>query len=346
MQGTLQDILHDLKKWNGAGASTLAAVFLLCCAVIFSACEEIEEEKPWIQVDRPQMLFTDTTLLDSYNGNVLSWKLKTAYLERWADKEIVFVRPIFVDIYDSLGERAAFLRADSGRFDMKFTYVNAYGHVYALTPKGASVRADSLIWNKADNLVRTESYVRVVSEDGDVLQGKGFESDARMDNWKILANVTAIFQDAAKRLKEEDKKEAKEHALQDSLQADSAQNAQKAAAQNAAQNAAPAPHPAQPAPASQAGQPAPATPAAGTAPSPAPPAAEPPPDTSTGPREMNPDADAEMLKQSRKSLMHHMRSRHGKDSAAAAPATAAPAPKPAPASAPAPAKKDSSGGGK
>ena len=332
MQGTLQDILHDLKKWNGAGASTLAAVFLLCCAVIFSACEEIEEEKPWIQVDRPQMLFTDTTLLDSYNGNVLSWKLKTAYLERWADKEIVFVRPIFVDIYDSLGERAAFLRADSGRFDMKFTYVNAYGHVYALTPKGASVRADSLIWNKADNLVRTESYVRVVSEDGDVLQGKGFQSDARMDNWKILANVTAIFQDAAKRLKEEDKKEAKEHALQDSLQADSAQNAQ-----NAAQNAAPASQPAQPAP---------ATPAAGAAPSPAPPAAEPPPDTSTGPREMNPDADAEMLKQSRKSLMHHMRSRHGKDSATAAPATAAPAPKSTPASAPAPAKKDSSGGGK
>lgn len=345
----LHNILHDLKRWNGAGASALAAVFLLCCAVFFSACEEIEEEKPWIQVDRPQMLFTDTTLLDSYNGNVLSWKLKTAYLERWADREIVFVRPIFVDIYDSVGERAAFLRADSGRFDMKFTYVNAYGHVYALTPKGASVRADSLIWNKADNLVRTESYVRVVSEDGDVLQGKGFESDARMDNWKILSNVTAIFQDAANRLKEEDQKEAKEHAMPDSVQKDSSQNAQKAASQNAAQNAAPASQPGQPAPA-----PAPATPAAGTAPSPAPPAAEPPPDTSTGPREMNPEADAELLKQSRKSLMHHMRPRHGnapKDSATAAPAPAsapapAPASKPAPASAPAPAKKDSSGGGK
>ena len=147
----------------------------------------------------------------------------------------MFVRPIFVDIYDSLGERAAFMRADSGRFDMKFTYVNAYGHVYALTPKGASVRADSLIWNKADNLVRTESYVRVVSEDGDVLQGKGFESDARMDNWKILSNVTAIFQDAANRLKEEDQKEAKEHAL-DSLKADSVQKANASNAQNAPQS--------------------------------------------------------------------------------------------------------------
>ena len=291
------------------------ALLSVCLAGFFAGCEEIEEEKPWIQVERPQMLFTDTTLLDSYNNNVLSWKLKTAYLERWADKEIVFVRPIFVDIYDSLGERAAFLRADSGRFDMKFTYVNAYGHVYALTPKGASVRADSLIWNKADNLVRTESYVRVVSEDGDVLQGKGFESDAKMDNWKILANVTGIFQDAANRLKEEDKKEAEEHAMPDSTIAVTATSAASAA--SAATSAASAASPAAPSAtsaASAASIPAPMKPRLAPAPKPAAKdssakqAAA--PDTSTGPREMNPDADAELLKQSRKSLFHNMRRHH------------------------------------
>ncbi len=183
-------------------------LFTAVSLLVFSGCEEIEEDKPWIQVERPDMLFTDTTLIDSYDKGVQAWKLKTAYLERWGKKDLVFVRPVFVDIYDSLGDRVAFLRADSGRLDMSFSYVYAYGHVYALTPKGASVRSDSLLWNKRDNLVRTESYVRVVSEDGDVLQGKGFVSDAHMDNWHILSNVTGIFQDAAKRLKDEDKKEA------------------------------------------------------------------------------------------------------------------------------------------
>ena len=200
-----------LQKW--------ALIPLLLIGLIVTACEEIEEEKPWLQVERPEMLFTDTTLMDSYDKGVLAWKLKTAYLERWSDKEVVFVRPVLVDIYDSLGERTAFLRADSGRMDLKFTYVYAYGHVYALTPKGASVRSDSLIWNKKDNLVKTESYVRVVSEEGDVLQGRGFESDAHMDNWRILSNVTGIFQDAARRLKEEDKSQAKEIETRDSAQA-------------------------------------------------------------------------------------------------------------------------------
>jgi LPS export ABC transporter protein LptC len=202
-------------------------ILFLLLALLITACEEIEEEKPWLQVERPEMLFTDTTLMDSYDKGVLAWKLKTAYLERWSDKEVVFVRPVLVDIYDSLGERTAFLRADSGRMDLKFTYVYAYGHVYALTPKGASVRSDSLIWNKKDNLVKTESYVRVVSEEGDVLQGQGFVSDAHMDNWRILSSVTGIFQDAARRLKEEDKNQAKELESRDSVavQASSASTA-------------------------------------------------------------------------------------------------------------------------
>lgn len=195
---------------KGSFFTLCLSVVLGCAALFLTACEEIEEEKPWLHVERPEMLFTDTTLLDSYDKGVLAWKLKTAYLERWNDKEVVFVRPVLVDIYDSLGERTAFLRADSGRLDMKFTYVYAYGHVYALTPKGASVRSDSLHWNKKDNLVRTDSHVRVVSEDGDVLQGKGFVSDAKLDNWRIVSEVTGIFQDAAKRLKDEDKKEAVE----------------------------------------------------------------------------------------------------------------------------------------
>ncbi len=175
------------------------------CAGLFSGCEKIEEDAPWINVERPLMLFNDTTLLDFYEEEVLSWKLKTAYLERWASTDKVFARPILVDIFDSLGEKVAFLRADSGRLDMGMNYVFAYGHVFAFTPKGASVRADSLLWHKRDNMVKTDSYVRVVTEDGDVLQGKGFISDAKMDNWRILSEVTGIFQDAAKRLKEEDK---------------------------------------------------------------------------------------------------------------------------------------------
>jgi len=181
----------------------LTLVFFV--GIQLSACAEIEEdEAPPEKRERPVMQFEDTTVLDMYDGSVLSWIVRTAYLERWGGSERIFARPILADIYDSLGEKTAFLRADSGSMDSRLSFINAYGNVFAQTPKGASIRADSLIWNKKDNLVQTESPVRVVTPGGDVLSGVGFISDAKLENWQILSGVTAIFQNAEDRIREED----------------------------------------------------------------------------------------------------------------------------------------------
>jgi len=174
---------------------------------VIASCTKTEEEGvAWEPKEHPVMLFSDTTVLDLYEGNRLAWKVKTAYLERWGGSDSIFVKPIFADIYDSLGNKAAFLRADSGNLNMRMTFVRAYGRVYALSPKGAAVRADSLLWLKADDKIRTDGPVRVVGETGDVLQGFGFISDSKLENWSIRSKVTGIFQDAAKRIKEEDSK--------------------------------------------------------------------------------------------------------------------------------------------
>jgi len=177
-------------------------------ALFFISCTQTNEELHvnWEPKEYPVMLFSDTTIMELYEGNRISWKVKTAYLERWGGSDSIFVKPIFADIYDSLGNKAAFLRADSGNLNMRMTFVRAYGRVYALSPKGAAVRADSLLWLKKDDKIRTDGPVRVVGETGDVLQGIGFISDARLENWNIRSHVTGIFQDAAKRLKEEDSK--------------------------------------------------------------------------------------------------------------------------------------------
>jgi len=181
--------------------------FLGVMMVVFASCTKTEEEGvAWEPKEHPVMLFSDTTVLDLYEGNRLAWKVKTAYLERWGGSDSIFVKPIFADIYDSLGQKAAFLRADSGNLNMRMTFVRAYGRVYALSPKGAAVRADSLLWLKEDDKIRTDGPVRVVGETGDVLQGIGFISDSKLENWNIRSKVTGIFQDAAKRLKEEDSK--------------------------------------------------------------------------------------------------------------------------------------------
>lgn len=185
-------------------ARCLYVLLALFTAIVgFGACSQLEEGSRDKETQpRPLMKFEEETVLESFQDSILEWRLRTNYLERWSGSERIFVKPIDVDIFDSTGAKVAFLRADSGSLDTKMTFINAYGHVHAHSPDGASVRADSLTWSKSSNRVQTQSPVRVVSPEGDVLAGTGFISDSRLNNWQILRDVRGIFQDAAKRLKE------------------------------------------------------------------------------------------------------------------------------------------------
>jgi hypothetical protein len=90
--------------------------------------------------------------------------------------------------------------ADSGAVDEAVTFLLARGHVHGRSAKGMELRTDSLRWNKSLNEVATQSAVRVVSENGDILTGKGFVSDANLDHWQILSDVKGVFQQVEERV--------------------------------------------------------------------------------------------------------------------------------------------------
>ncbi|MBO7131044.1 MAG: LPS export ABC transporter periplasmic protein LptC [Fibrobacterales bacterium] len=176
------------------------------CALFLAGCTPLEDDAPPRRaVKRPSMLFDDAVTMDFHDGPLLVWRLRTGYLERWSNDERLFVRPVDVEFFDSLGRKNATLRADSGTLDGNLTYIRAYGNVHAQSFDGASVRSDSLLYDKNRDKVTTDAEVRVVSRDGDVLQGRGLVSDARLRDWRIVSEVRGIFQDAGPRIKTEEK---------------------------------------------------------------------------------------------------------------------------------------------
>jgi LPS export ABC transporter protein LptC len=157
----------------------------------------------------PLAEYKDTTLLDMYEGSHKSWVLKTKYLVKWPRTDLVRAKPVDLIVYDSLGKDVFKVTSDSGSVDENISFLVASGHVHGHSIKGVDIRTDSLRWNKAINQISTEAHVRVVSEDGDILTGKGFISDAKLDNWQILSNVKGVFQKVTERVQEADKPSAK-----------------------------------------------------------------------------------------------------------------------------------------
>ncbi|MDQ3000520.1 MAG: LPS export ABC transporter periplasmic protein LptC [Fibrobacterota bacterium] len=185
----------------------VAFILLTLNGICLQGCSPIGEETTSKGPVRelPLAEYKDTTILDMYEGSRLSWVLKTQYLVKWPRTDLVKAKPVNLIVYDSLGKIAFRITADSGTVDEGISFLVASGHVHGHSVKGVDIRSDSLRWNKAINQISTEAKVRVVSEEGDILTGKGFISDAKLDNWQILSDVKGVFQKVGERIEDAEK---------------------------------------------------------------------------------------------------------------------------------------------
>ncbi|MEO6095013.1 MAG: LPS export ABC transporter periplasmic protein LptC [Fibrobacteria bacterium] len=181
-------------------------LFILLSGAGLSGCSQIGEQPTDKGPKRelPLAEYRDTTILDMYEGSRLSWVLKTKYLVKWPRTEMVRARPVNLVVYDSLGKVLVRVTSDSGAVDEGISFLVASGHVHGHSEKGVDITSDSLRWNKAINQISTDARVRVISEDGDILTGKGFISDAKLDNWQILSDVKGVFQKVEERFQHAD----------------------------------------------------------------------------------------------------------------------------------------------
>jgi LPS export ABC transporter protein LptC len=177
-------------------------------ALCLSACTKVGDgDQPKVNgptKELPLAEYRDTTTLDMYEGSRLSWVLKTKYLVKWPRTEMVKAKPVNLIVYDTSGNVMVRVTSDSGSVDEGISFLVASGHVHGHSEKGVDITSDSLRWNKAINQISTDARVRVISEDGDILTGKGFISDAKLDNWQILSDVKGVFQKVEERFQKAD----------------------------------------------------------------------------------------------------------------------------------------------
>jgi len=182
------------------GRAGALAVPGLLAAAILAGCSRTEV--PTVKADGaalPLTEYRDTTVLDMHDGSRLSWRLKTLSLIRWPGSELVHATPVHLTVFDSGGRFLLRVTADSGAVDEAVNFLLARGNVHGVSAKGMELTTDSLRWSKSLNQVTTEARVRVVSESGDILTGRGFVSDANLEHWQILSDVQGVFQQAGER---------------------------------------------------------------------------------------------------------------------------------------------------
>lgn len=144
---------------------------------------------------RVEARFSQGQVVDFWMSDTLAWTLTSKELRQDQSGDRVWAKPVDLVAFGKSGKVNAHVVADSGSMDRNMRFFRAWGHVVASNKGGMELRADSIVFDKEANRIHTASKVRVKTESGDVLTGRGFRSDANLNSWEILSDVRGTIRD-------------------------------------------------------------------------------------------------------------------------------------------------------
>jgi len=142
-----------------------------------------------------QAVFEGGSVVDFWLAETLAWKLHTSSLRQDPRTEKVWTKPVDLIAYGRTGEILARIKADSGTMDRGMRFFRAWGHVVGSNAAGMELKTDSIVFDKEADRIHTSARVRVKTETGDILTGRGFRSDAYLNRWEILSDVKGQIRD-------------------------------------------------------------------------------------------------------------------------------------------------------
>jgi LPS export ABC transporter protein LptC len=137
----------------------------------------------------PQQESWNSTIVISDSGRVQA-RIKSGYLEKYdGPQDTKLSQGVTVYFYNDVGKQTSVMTAREGKVNEQTNNIEADGDVLVVSDDSTTLRSERLFWDNRRQLIYTMEYVYVNSP-REKVQGRGFESDQRLRNYRIF-KVTA-----------------------------------------------------------------------------------------------------------------------------------------------------------
>jgi LPS export ABC transporter protein LptC len=137
----------------------------------------------------PQQESWNSTIILSDSGRVQA-KIRAGYIQKFdSPQETQMSEGVTVFFYNDLGKQTSVMTARRGKVNEQSYSIQAEGDVLVVADDSTKLRSEKLFWDNKRQLIYTDEYVYVTSP-REKVQGRGFESDQRLRNYRIF-KVTA-----------------------------------------------------------------------------------------------------------------------------------------------------------
>jgi LPS export ABC transporter protein LptC len=127
-----------------------------------------------------------TTTVTFSDTGVVKAILKAGHLSMYEDSRTTLLDSgVHVDFFDEFGKHSSVLTSRSGSVDEATNNLTAVGNVVVISDSGVVVKTEKMKWDNARQRILSDEFVRITSPK-EQLQGRGFESDQNLRNYKIF----------------------------------------------------------------------------------------------------------------------------------------------------------------
>ena len=126
------------------------------------------------------------TIFMTHQGRMRA-KVSSGHLEKYNEREFIILdSSVIVDFFDLEENHTSTLISDKSEINEKSNDMVAVGNVIAKSYSGITLFTEKMQWIAEDEKLFTKDSIMITTLDKDTLFGKGFESNADLENWRIL----------------------------------------------------------------------------------------------------------------------------------------------------------------
>lgn len=208
IQGLMQSSGFRLRKSNKAVCAMNRMlgfrVFLLFVLsfLMFLSCNNEDQGIPHSSEEGSEPFqSTQNSEVYSYKGENLIWRMEAEEMYRSFKNgtDSMLAVPVLLYIFNEERTDSTRILADSGITNEEMNRFFIWGNVDIKKHDGMRILSESLWWDKERAEVGTDDYVQIMTPGGDVLRGKGLESDENFNAWSLKGEVSGRFPNFQKR---------------------------------------------------------------------------------------------------------------------------------------------------
>lgn len=144
---------------------------------------------------RPDQQFRNAHIF-LYDGSRITTDIKASYIEKYDKADSTLAWDLEVIFFDSTGTQKSHLVSDSGLIREQINLMDVFGNVRVISDDSAQLFSQHLNYNSMKNLIVTDSFVTILPNDEDTIQGYGFEADPKLGNWSLKRQISGSMKGA------------------------------------------------------------------------------------------------------------------------------------------------------